>query len=40
MSKLKKKKMRKAIMRRAKAVDNHRVAKAWRNLFVKDGILK
>ncbi|MFD0771642.1 DUF3983 domain-containing protein [Bacillus sp. CGMCC 1.60114] len=40
MANLKKKKTRKAIQRRAKSVDNHQVANAWRNIFVKAGILK
>ncbi|CAM4275337.1 DUF3983 domain-containing protein [Bacillus manliponensis] len=39
MSKLKKKKVRKAIKHRAKELDNYRVAKAWRNLFVKASIV-
>ncbi|WP_242223672.1 DUF3983 domain-containing protein [Bacillus cereus group sp. BfR-BA-01380] len=40
MAKLKKRKIRKAILRRAKSVENHQVAKVWRNIFVKSGILK
>ena len=40
MSKLKKKKTRKAIARRAKAFEKYRVENAWRNIFVQVGILK
>ncbi|WP_081904798.1 DUF3983 domain-containing protein [Bacillus sp. UNC322MFChir4.1] len=40
MANLKKRKIQKAIRRRARSVDNYQVAKAWRNIFVKSGILK
>ncbi|GAB6614087.1 MULTISPECIES: DUF3983 domain-containing protein [Bacillus] len=40
MKALKKRKIRKAIARRAKDVDKYQVAKAWRNIFVQAGILK
>lgn len=40
MKKNKKRKVRKAIARRAKSVDKYRVKIAWRNLFVQAGILK
>ncbi|MDO3374711.1 DUF3983 domain-containing protein [Bacillus paranthracis] len=40
MKALKKRKIRKAIARRAKAVDKYRVDNAWRNIFVRAGILK
>ncbi|EOV9525593.1 TPA: DUF3983 domain-containing protein [Bacillus cytotoxicus] len=40
MANLKKRKLRKAIARRAKAVDKYQTDKAWRNIFVKAGILK
>ncbi|MDM5155866.1 DUF3983 domain-containing protein [Bacillus sp. DX1.1] len=40
MTSLKKRKMRKAVLRRAKSVDKYRVANAWRNIFVQIGILK
>ncbi|PEA80780.1 DUF3983 domain-containing protein [Bacillus pseudomycoides] len=40
MSNHKKKKLKKVIARRAKAVDKYQVDKAWRNIFVKAGILK
>lgn len=40
MANLKKKKLRKAIARRTKSVEKHKVEKAWRNIFVKSGILK
>ncbi|CAM4012713.1 DUF3983 domain-containing protein [Bacillus manliponensis] len=40
MPKLKKKKMRKALKRRAKAVDNYQFAKAFRNIFVRSGIVE
>ncbi|WLP66606.1 DUF3983 domain-containing protein [Bacillus thuringiensis] len=36
----KKKKIRKAIVRRATAVEKHQVNKAWRNIFVQAGIIK
>ncbi|WP_418910227.1 DUF3983 domain-containing protein [Bacillus albus] len=34
MAKLKKKKTRKSIMRRAKAFQKYRVENAWRNIFL------
>ncbi|MDZ5609761.1 DUF3983 domain-containing protein [Bacillus pseudomycoides] len=37
---LKKRKIKKAIARRTKAVDKYRVEIAWRNIFVEAGILK
>ncbi|MED1556819.1 DUF3983 domain-containing protein [Bacillus paramycoides] len=40
MASLKKRKIKKAIARRAKAVDKYRVENAWRNIFVQAGILK
>ncbi|PGA89895.1 DUF3983 domain-containing protein [Bacillus toyonensis] len=40
MTSLKKRKIRKAIARRAKAVDKYRFEKVWRNIFVQSGILK
>lgn len=40
MTSLKKRKIKKAITRRAKAVDKHRFENAWRNIFVRAGILK
>ncbi|ACP14349.1 MULTISPECIES: DUF3983 domain-containing protein [Bacillus] len=40
MKPLKKRKVRKAIARRAKAVEKHQVDKAWRNIFVRNGYLK
>ncbi|WP_329764321.1 DUF3983 domain-containing protein [Bacillus nitratireducens] len=40
MSKLKKRKTRKAIARRAKFFEQYRVKNAWRNIFVQAGILK
>ncbi|SDY43368.1 DUF3983 domain-containing protein [Bacillus sp. 166amftsu] len=40
MKGLKKRKMRKAIARRAKSVDKYRLENAWRNIFVQAGILK
>ncbi|EJQ50143.1 hypothetical protein IEI_02977 [Bacillus wiedmannii] len=40
MTTLKKRKTRKAIARRTKAVDKYRFEKAWRNIFVQAGILK
>ncbi|KOS30600.1 hypothetical protein ADK18_02300 [Bacillus anthracis] len=40
MTALKKRKVRKAIARRAKAVEKYQVDKAWRNIFVRAGFLK
>ncbi|MFD0768850.1 DUF3983 domain-containing protein [Bacillus sp. CGMCC 1.60114] len=40
MANLKKKKTRKAIQRRAKSVEKYTVQTAWRNIFVRAGILK
>ncbi|MBE5106463.1 DUF3983 domain-containing protein [Bacillus thuringiensis] len=40
MKSLKKRKVRKAIARRAKAVDKYQVDKSWRNIFVQAGIIK
>ncbi|MDM5439863.1 DUF3983 domain-containing protein [Bacillus hominis] len=40
MSNHKKKKLKKRLARRAKAVDKYRVENAWRNIFVQAGILK
>lgn len=40
MKGLKKRKMKKAIARRAKAVEKHRFEKAFRNIFVRAGIVK
>ncbi|MED2772927.1 DUF3983 domain-containing protein [Bacillus thuringiensis] len=40
MANLKKKKIKKAINRRAKAMNKDRVTNAWRNIFVQAGILK
>ncbi|HEK9103624.1 TPA: DUF3983 domain-containing protein [Bacillus pseudomycoides] len=40
MKSLKKRKMRKAIARRTKAVDKYRIENAWRNIFIQAGILK
>ncbi|HDR6300267.1 TPA: DUF3983 domain-containing protein [Bacillus cereus] len=40
MTTLKKRKVRKAIARRAKEVEKYQVNKAWRNIFVRAGILK
>lgn len=40
MANEKKKKVRKAIARRATAVEKHQVNKAWRNIFVQAGIIK
>ncbi|MDZ4601186.1 DUF3983 domain-containing protein [Bacillus sp. PIC28] len=40
MATLKKRKTRKSIARRTKAVDKYRGEKAWRNIFVQAGILK
>ncbi|MDZ5607046.1 DUF3983 domain-containing protein [Bacillus pseudomycoides] len=39
MKNRKKRKIKKAIARRAKAVDKYRVENAWRNIFVQAGIL-
>lgn len=35
-----KKKLKKRLARRAKAVDKYQTDKSWRNIFVKAGILK
>ncbi|MDO3374567.1 DUF3983 domain-containing protein [Bacillus paranthracis] len=40
MSNHKKKKLKKRLAKRAKAVDKSRTNKAWRNIFVQAGILK
>ncbi|MGX5433382.1 DUF3983 domain-containing protein [Bacillus toyonensis] len=40
MANLKKRKTRKAIARRAKQVEKHQFDKAWRNIFVRAGIVK
>ncbi|HDR8159545.1 TPA: DUF3983 domain-containing protein [Bacillus cereus] len=40
MKKIKKKKIRKAISRRAKALDNARVRDAGKTIFVRAGIIK
>ncbi len=40
MGNAKKKKIRKAIARRAITVDKYQVNKAWRNIFVQAGIIK
>ncbi|PEQ53943.1 DUF3983 domain-containing protein [Bacillus cereus] len=40
MKKHKKRKMKKAISRRDKLFEKHRVKTAWRNIFVQAGILK
>lgn len=40
MKGLKKRKIRKAIARRTKSVENYQVEKAWRNIFVQAGIVK
>ncbi|MBY7126715.1 DUF3983 domain-containing protein [Bacillus sp. 8YEL33] len=40
MENAKKKKIRKAIARRAISVDKYQVKKAWRNIFVQAGIVK
>lgn len=40
MENAKKKKVRKAIARRATAVEKHQINKAWRNIFVQAGIIK
>ncbi|MED1412904.1 MULTISPECIES: DUF3983 domain-containing protein [Bacillus] len=40
MKPLKKRKDRKVIARRAKAVEKQQVDNAWRNIFVRAGILK
>lgn len=39
MANLKKRKIRKSIARRTKLVDNYRVARAWRNIFVQAGVV-
>ena len=39
MKKHKKRKMKKAIARRAKLLEKHRVGAAWMNIFVKSGYL-
>ncbi|MDG0949996.1 DUF3983 domain-containing protein [Bacillus paranthracis] len=40
MKKLKKRKIKKAIVRRGKLFDKQRTNDAWRNIFVQAGILK
>ncbi|WP_088363631.1 DUF3983 domain-containing protein [Bacillus cereus] len=40
MTDLKKRKIRKAIARRTKSVEKYQVDNAWRNIFVKAGIIK
>ncbi|MDA2580682.1 DUF3983 domain-containing protein [Bacillus cereus] len=40
MKALKKRKIRKAIARRAKIVEKYQFDKAWRNIFVRTGYLK
>lgn len=40
MTSLKKRKIKKAIARRAKVVDKYQVDNAWRNIFVQASILK
>ncbi|HDR7608205.1 DUF3983 domain-containing protein [Bacillus mycoides] len=40
MANAKKKKIRRAIARRAIAVDKYQVNKAWRSIFVQAGIIK
>ncbi|WP_017154143.1 DUF3983 domain-containing protein [Bacillus bingmayongensis] len=40
MTSLKKRKIKKSIARRAKAVDKYRIENAWRNIFIQAGILK
>ncbi|MCU5028564.1 DUF3983 domain-containing protein [Bacillus thuringiensis serovar brasilensis] len=40
MSNHKKKKLKKYLTRRAKAVDKYQTNKAWRNIFVQAGIVK
>ncbi|OWT52683.1 DUF3983 domain-containing protein [Bacillus sp. K2I17] len=40
MSNHKKKKLKKYLARRAKAIDKHRAKNAWRNIFVQAGIVK
>ncbi|MDO6634178.1 DUF3983 domain-containing protein [Bacillus thuringiensis] len=40
MANLKKKKIKKAIDQRARAMDKERVTNAWRNIFVRAGIVK
>ncbi|MBG9837955.1 hypothetical protein ABE30_09955 [Bacillus tropicus] len=39
MSNHKKKKLKKRLAKRAKAVDKYRTDKSWRNIFVKAGIV-
>lgn len=39
MNNHKKKKLKKRLAKRAKAVDKHQTNKAWRNIFVKAGIV-
>lgn len=40
MANRKKQKIKKAIKRRAKQFEKHRVDTAWRNIFVKRGVIK
>ncbi|MEK4655963.1 MULTISPECIES: DUF3983 domain-containing protein [Bacillus] len=40
MKKRKKRKIKKAIARRAKLFEKHRIDTAWRNIFIQAGILK
>ncbi|KAA1803998.1 hypothetical protein FXB61_005096 [Bacillus cereus] len=40
MKALKKRKIRKAIARRTKEMEKYQVYRAWRNIFVRSGILK
>ncbi|MEG7934965.1 DUF3983 domain-containing protein [Bacillus mobilis] len=40
MNNHKKKKLKKYLAKRAKAVDKYQTDKSWRNIFVKRGILK
>ncbi|MFL0533711.1 DUF3983 domain-containing protein [Bacillus bombysepticus] len=40
MTNLKKRKIRKAIACRTKSVEKYQVDNAWRNIFVKAGIIK
>ncbi|PEF84909.1 DUF3983 domain-containing protein [Bacillus thuringiensis] len=40
MTDLKKRKIRKAIARRTKEVEKYQIDNAWRNIFVKAGIIK
>ncbi|TKA00323.1 DUF3983 domain-containing protein [Bacillus thuringiensis] len=39
MKKYKKRKIKKALTRRAKLFEKHRVNAAWKNIFIKNGIL-